>query len=147
LTKAWAFLKGIFIRLRDFISGKLERKLSPDSAEKAAIGIITAGGLLSFCLLTAVVFGVFSPSGKPGFTDGTGADEPEIADTSETTQPIVDPSEQKWLVMIYADADDEVLENDIYFDVNEAEAAGSTERVQIVTQIDRFTGGYTGDGD
>jgi len=147
VSKAWVFLKGVFIRLRVFISGKLERKLSPDSAEKAAIGIITASGLLSFCLLAAVVFGVFSPSGQPGFADGTGADEPEIAATLETTQPIVDPSEQKWLVMIYADADDEVLENDIYFDVNEAETAGSTERVQIVAQIDRFQGGYDGDGD
>ena len=52
-----------------------------------------------------------------------------------------------WLVMMYQDADDKVLEQDIYFDLNEAEKIGSDERIQIVAQVDRFRGGYTGDGD
>jgi hypothetical protein len=53
---------------------------------------------------------------------------------------------QNWLVMLYQDADDKILEQDIYVDLNEAERIGSSERVQIVTQIDRFRAGYTGDG-
>ena len=52
-----------------------------------------------------------------------------------------------WTVMLYQDADDKVLEQDIYIDLNEAEKIGSTENVKIVAQLDRFRGGYTGDGD
>jgi hypothetical protein len=53
----------------------------------------------------------------------------------------------RWLVMLYQDADDKVLEQDIYIDLNEAERVGSSDRVQIVAQIDRYRGGYQGDGD
>jgi hypothetical protein len=51
-----------------------------------------------------------------------------------------------WTVMLYQDADDKVLEQDIYFDLNEAERVGSSDNVQIVAQIDRYSGGYQGDG-
>ncbi len=53
---------------------------------------------------------------------------------------------QTWLVMLYQDADDKILEQDIYLDLNEAERVGSSERVHIVAQLDRYQGGYTGDG-
>lgn len=52
-----------------------------------------------------------------------------------------------WLVMLYQDADDKILEQDIYIDLNEAERIGSTANVSIVAQVDRFRGAYTGDGD
>lgn len=52
-----------------------------------------------------------------------------------------------WLVMMYEDADDEILEEDIWYDLNEAEMVGSTDRVKIVAQLDRYQGGYDGDGD
>jgi hypothetical protein len=52
-----------------------------------------------------------------------------------------------WTVMVYADADDEVLEEDMVFDLNEAEVVGSTDQVNIVWQLDRYAGGYSGDGD
>jgi len=52
-----------------------------------------------------------------------------------------------WTVMLYQDADDKVLEQDIYIDLNEAEKVGSTDHVTIVAQMDRFRGGYSGDGD
>jgi hypothetical protein len=58
----------------------------------------------------------------------------------------VDPSKQTWLVMFYLDADDINLEEDIYFDFNEIELAGSTNRVKMVAQLDRFKGGFKGDG-
>lgn len=60
--------------------------------------------------------------------------------------PVVSSDGQTWLVMLYQDADDKVLEQDILLDLNEAERVGSTDRVQIVTQIDRYRGGYSGDG-
>lgn len=59
----------------------------------------------------------------------------------------------RWLVMLYQDADDKVLEQDIYIDLNEVERVGSSDSdgkehgVQIVAQIDRYRGGYQGDGD
>jgi len=54
---------------------------------------------------------------------------------------------QTWLVMLYQDADDKVLEQDIYVDLNEAERVGSSDRVHIVAQLDRYRGGYQADGD
>ena len=42
--------------------------------------------------------------------------------------------------MLYQDATDKVLDQDIYLDLNEAERTGSTDRVQIVSQIDRYQG-------
>ncbi len=51
-----------------------------------------------------------------------------------------------WTIMLYADADDEVLEQDIFTDFNEAERVGSSNNVKIVAQLDRFRGGFSGDG-
>ncbi len=56
-------------------------------------------------------------------------------------------AQDTWTVMIYAAADDEILEEDMVFDLNEAESAGSTDQVKVVAQIDRYEGGYAGDGD
>ncbi len=53
---------------------------------------------------------------------------------------------EKWLVMLYQDADDKILEQDLVVDLNEAERAGSSDAVQIVSQLDRFRGGFQGDG-
>lgn len=55
-------------------------------------------------------------------------------------------SGETWTVMLYQDADDKVLEKDIYVDLNEAERVGSTDNVHIVAQVDRYRGGYEGDG-
>ena len=58
-------------------------------------------------------------------------------------------SGESWLVMLYQDADDMILEEDIFFDFNEAELVGSSERVHIVSQIDRYASpdSFAGDGD
>ena len=53
---------------------------------------------------------------------------------------------QTWTVMLYQDADDKILEQDIYIDLNEAERVGSTANVNIVAQVDRYRGGFSGDG-
>jgi hypothetical protein len=60
---------------------------------------------------------------------------------------ISDASDQRWLVLLYQDADDKILEEDIFIDLNEAERVGSSQQVQIVAQVDRYRGGYQGDGD
>ena len=70
---------------------------------------------------------------------------------TSTSKPFTPPAASSdgstWLVMLYQDADDKILEQDIYLDLNEVERVGSSEQVQIVAQIDRFRAGYQGDGD
>lgn len=57
------------------------------------------------------------------------------------------PPAREWLVMLYQNADDAILEGDIFTDLNEAEWVGSTPAVTIVSQLDRYDGGFAGDGD
>lgn len=52
--------------------------------------------------------------------------------------------EAEWLIMIYSAADDNVLEEDMLIDLQEAELVGSTDEVTIVAQVDRFKGSYRG---
>ena len=66
--------------------------------------------------------------------------------TRTPTQASTGGKNQKWLVMLYQDADDKVLEQDIYTDLNEAERVGSSDQLSIVAQIDRYKGGFKGDG-
>lgn len=67
--------------------------------------------------------------------------------TYELPAPPPTSPDQVWLVMLYVDADDELLEYDMLLDLNEAELAGSSDQVHIVAQVDRFEGGFAGDGD
>ena len=53
----------------------------------------------------------------------------------------------EWTIMVYSAADDEVLEENMWFDVNEMELVGSTSQMNIIVQIDRYSGAFTGDGD
>ena len=79
-----------------------------------------------------------------------GVEEPAFTEPSRTPWPTVDSSTSgegdTWLVMVYQDADDQALEQDIFIDLNEMERIGSTENVRIVSQIDRYRGGFSGDG-
>ena len=52
----------------------------------------------------------------------------------------------EWTVIVYSDADDEILEGDVWFDVNEMELVGSNEQMNIVVQLDRAEGAFDGDG-
>ena len=119
-------------------------------------------GLMVVLLLCVGPFLLFN-----GFSgDGGGAQIVE-APSSENAAPVIatvrptrpaqpapsinltsvgDPG-QKWLIMLYQDADDKILEKDIFIDLNEAERIGSNAQVQIVSQIDRYRGGFDGDGD
>lgn len=53
----------------------------------------------------------------------------------------------EWTVIVYSAADDEVLEESMWLDVNEMEMIGSSPQMNIVVQLDRYTGAFTGDGD
>ena len=74
----------------------------------------------------------------------------EEVEPTPTRRPTLPPSSaedgQTWTVMLYQDADDKILERDIFVDLNEAERVGSSNNVQIMAQIDRYQGGFSGDG-
>lgn len=56
------------------------------------------------------------------------------------------PAPDSWVILLYQDADDYQLEQDICMDFNEAEKVGSTANITILSQLDRYDGSYEGDG-
>jgi hypothetical protein len=87
-----------------------------------------------------------APTAKPIVPSAKPTTRP-AATAKPAAAPAGSSTGQSWLVMLYQDADDKTLEKDIYVDLNEAERVGSSDNVRIVAQVDRFAGGYTGDGD
>jgi hypothetical protein len=73
-----------------------------------------------------------------------------VYEVTRTPRPTITPapagSAKSWLVMLYEDADDKILEQDIFVDLNEAEKVGSGPNLNIVAQIDRYQAGFSGDG-
>ncbi|HAJ35029.1 MAG TPA: hypothetical protein DCL15_04990 [Chloroflexi bacterium] len=118
-------------------------------------------GLVVVLLLCVGPFLLFNSFGGNGGSDqiveAPGENAAQVIATPRPTRPAQpapsvnltsagDPG-QKWLIMLYQDADDKILEKDIFIDLNEAERVGSSAQVQIVSQIDRYRGGFDGDGD
>ena len=123
---------------------------------------IPTGGKLGGCggiLVIILIIGYYLLSGGGGGNQDTSAPLLEQPTESNpitqnlptstprpTRVPVAGQTGQKWLVMLYQDADDQVLEQDIFVDLNEAERVGSTDRVAIVAQLDRYRGAFQGDG-
>ena len=63
------------------------------------------------------------------------------------THPPSNTGLAEWTVIVYSAADDDVLEENMWFDVNEMELVGSNPQVNIVVQMDRYARGFSGDGD
>lgn len=72
--------------------------------------------------------------------------ETPLATLEPFKPPQIRSADGTWLVMLYQNADDKILEQDIFVDLNEAERVGSNDRVHIVAQLDRYRAGFTGDG-
>jgi hypothetical protein len=111
-------------------------------------------------LLLIVLFIGYSLLSGDQTPSDSGQDQPDAPVTGETARPAVSATPapsltprpvtagatgKTWTVMLYEDADDGVLEEDMMMDVNEAEKVGSSDRIKIVAQVDRFKGGYKGD--
>ncbi len=76
---------------------------------------------------------------KPSAAPATATPKPAAPAASSSS-----PSGDKWTVILYQDADDKILDTDIFIDLNEAERAGSDDNVKIVTLADRYrSGGWT----
>jgi hypothetical protein len=83
--------------------------------------------------------------------DAADAVEDAADDAADAVEDVADDTADRgaagtWLVMLYSNADDEILEQDIFTDINEAELVGSSEQVTIVAQLDRYKGAFRGDG-
>ena len=90
-----------------------------------------------------------TPTPRPAATKPTALIKPTVltkptAIAKPTTAPA--SADDTWLIMLYEDADDQVLEQDMFTDVNEAERVGSSDKVTIVAQVDRYKGAFRGDG-
>ncbi len=69
------------------------------------------------------------------------------APSNPDSKPPTDRSaEAEWLIMLYVDADDNILERDMMVDLNEVERVGSSDQVHIVAQVDRYKGAFSGMG-
>jgi len=120
------------------------------------VGIIVIGicciGLFLLAGGGKILSGLPSLDTSGGNTDyQTAPTEPVVAaGPTATRRPTITPAPageaKSWLVMLYQDADDKVLEQDIFVDLNEAERVGSGSNLNIVAQIDRYRAGYSGDG-
>ncbi|MCE1252713.1 MAG: clostripain-related cysteine peptidase [Anaerolineae bacterium] len=109
--------------------------------------------LLSFLVIFSFTGGLFTACDAE--TDTAGESQPAAAENVPADEnpnlSTVSPAKTsdnvyKWTVLLYQDADDEILEEDIFTDLNEAELVGSSDEVAIVSQIDRYKGGFKGDG-
>jgi len=127
-------------------------------------GMPTRGGQIGGCgtvVVLLLIIGYFLLSGGQDIDLGTPSDQsnpPADSGYQQVQQPPLPASNftppapatsggQTWTIMLYQDADDGVLEQDIYLDLNEAERVGSSDNVRIVAQMDRYRAGYQGDGD
>ena len=76
---------------------------------------------------------------------GTGIPNP--LDSSQPILPVDSSGLPEWTIIYYSDADDDILEEDMWYDINEMEVVGSNPQMNIVVQIDRADGAFSGDGD
>lgn len=104
--------------------------------------IIAAVVICIACVCCAVAGLYFYGDTLFGLSPQTSVDAP-----SEVIVPADTSNLPEWTVIVYADADDEILEGDVWFDVNEMELVGSNPQMNIVVQLDRAQGAFNGDGD
>ena len=125
-----------------------EKKMISSNSNLTVIIISIVGILFLCCCLAAVVSGGFYLiKNRKGNNTQSIQTTPNATSSLDQVPQVTDPQNQTWLVMLYFDADDAVLEEDMYFDFNEVEYIGSTDRVQIVVQIDRNSEVFEDDGD
>lgn len=129
------------------------------------ISLPGGGGKMSWILIVIVgiflLYSLFKGGGDSGSTVSQPAFTESETSSSQSSQPSsgfssdneplptlssTGASDQTWTVMLYQDADDKVLEQDIFLDLNEAERIGSSDNVQIVAQLDRYASGFAADG-
>ena len=115
------------------------------SGSKYGIPAVIAAVVLCIACLCCIVAIVLYYNGD-SLVSGL---EPGGTDSPITGDPITPPDTSnlpEWTIIVYSDADDDVLEEDLWFDINEMEMVGSSPQVNIVAQVDRAEGYFDGDG-
>jgi len=112
---------------------------------KYGIPAIIAGAAL--CLGSICCGGIFLYYSGDALLSGTGISLPFNPQNPDSIVPSDTSNLPEWTVIVYAAADDDVLEQDIWFDINEMELVGSTQQMNVIVQIDRADGSFSGDGD
>ena len=113
------------------------------TSSKFGIPAIIAGILI--CLACVCCTAVLLYSYGDMLFSGTGITNP--IDSSQPIVPADTSNLPEWTIIYYSDADDDILEEDLWFDINEMEVVGSNSQMNIVVQIDRAEGAFSGDGD
>ena len=119
-----------------------------NSKSKVAVPII--GGVVAVCLaIVCCVGGVGLYLGDRWLYNLIYGGTPESPSQNNNPgdEPTVDSGLPEWTVIVYSAADDDVLEENMWFDINEMELVGSNSQMNIVVQMDRYESGFTGDGD
>ena len=136
----------------------------PEAIAAQLRGLPTRGGQIGGCgtiVILLLVVGYYLLSGGQGIdlggltgdtsgqdnSSGYGAVDQGVPQSNYTPPVPAVSSGQTWTIMLYQDADDQVLEKDIFLDLNEAERVGSSKNVNVVAQLDRYRAAYQGDGD
>jgi len=121
--------------------GKTNSKLGI-SAIAAAVLICLAGACCGIAILYIYGDSLFNAAGIPNPLNSSQPSNP-----AESIVPGDTSGLPEWTVIYYSDADDEILEEDMVYDVNEMELVGSNPQLNILVQMDRAEGAYRGDGD
>jgi hypothetical protein len=110
---------------------------------KIGIPVIVAVIVLCMACVCCAVIGLYFYG--DALLSGFGGEIPN--QSGDPIVPVDTSNLPEWTIIVYSDADDEILEADLWFDVNEMELVGSNPQVNIVVQMDRAVGGFSGDGD
>lgn len=109
-------------------------------------GILVAVALCALCVCCGgiAIYFYLNPVSQTISPNPTDSNLP----VNPTPQTSVDTTGlAEWTVLVYSAADDEVLEETMWFDVNEMELVGSNPQLNIVVQMDRYGQAFSGDGD
>ena len=113
--------------------------------------IPSIGASIAVCLACVCCAGVglyfYGDQFVAGFNNPTPTTDNSPVQNPTTEGPVNTSGLPAWTVIVYSAADDEVLEENMWFDLNEMELVGSNLQMNIVVQIDRYAGAFTGDGD
>src|SRR5215216_5611348 len=106
---------------------------------------------VAFCLACVCCSGiglyVYGDQLVAGFNPPAEVRSTPSVQSPTTEAPVNTSGLPEWTIIVYSAADDEVLEENMWFDLNEMELVGSNPQMNIVVQIDRYAGAFTGDGD
>ena len=113
-----------------------------------SVAVVVVLCIACICCVVGIGFLYFGDQVLSNVLFPASPDVPTQSSDVPVVEPTVDTSGlPEWTIIVYSAADDDVLEENMVFDINEMELVGSNLQLNIVVQIDRYARGFTGDGD